>query len=182
MKSVKLIRYSRNAPKDYSVFLGNGAKHTFTNIKEVRKFLNETNGQLTEALHDLNSLYADVFNMFRRNWGCFDNKFNEERLIVASFNGIDKAMDLIVKRCHFTNGNYFVFSHFNYCFNGLTTILEILKEINTSRSNTPELYEIRSKQKVLNELANRVNDCSKIRSTSIYHSRVVTHPASLQTA
>jgi len=131
MKKIKIqeIRppnYNSNYTRQrlYEVFLWNSEKLLFSNHKEVKKFLAETNRFLNDFLHELNYIYYQLFTCYRQAWLILDDNFKQQAGIESLLETINKAFDLAVNRSHWVNGNYNTGRH-------LFHVIEDLKEINS---------------------------------------------------
>lgn len=111
----------------YSVHLGNGSRTFFSNLKDAKKFIADTNRFLNLKCHELNYLYINIRGEYQKNWFYFDNEFEQqERNILEYFKGIDNAFIMCIERSHHTNGNYFVFKNLFYIIEGLQSALNLI--------------------------------------------------------
>ena len=121
----------------YSILLGNDHREYFKNIKPAKRFLAETNRFLNSKLHECNYLYYSLFTEFRRIWFFFNSEDPKrakelrriEDIIENCFNSIDKAINLLVNRSHYTNGNYFTWHHFYNLIDYYMDIIEQIKRV-----------------------------------------------------
>lgn len=52
--------------KRYIIFLGNGLTVYFTNINEAKSYLNATNRFLNNLMHNLSSIYIQIWSEYRK--------------------------------------------------------------------------------------------------------------------
>jgi hypothetical protein len=124
----------------YSVFLGNDSKNYFSNIKDAKQFLAETNRFLNLKLHEFNQVYINILAEYQRNWFYFDNENSRsvknqacvETKISDNIQAIAKAMNFMVTRSGSANGNYYTFSNFfnclDYGFEIVLSLIDMLKQ------------------------------------------------------
>ena len=145
MKKVKLSRYKIpekssiiTANRKYQVYLGNGLNVLFTNEKEVKKFLLETNRFLTDKLFEINDYRSKLLQLYCLLWFYMvqykNFKFDSSRLI-NEFTHLDRIMSLAANRGSYINGNYMVFKHLNSCLDILTYIAEQIDHVYKSKRN-----------------------------------------------
>ena len=163
MKRVQLERFSiDNSTGNYRVFLGNGTARTFTSLRLTKAFLAKTNRYLSELLHETHQVYKDTWNAYQDNWFYFEHDkssmnvhfYEKDRVCKRNLLMIDEKLNFITTRSMWANGHYFTFFHFKTIFIGFKETLKILIFLNKSRSNTNEIYRLRSiyrRVKVLGE-------------------------------
>lgn len=180
MKEIRLKQVSK-IKSEYVINLGNGTSNAFTSQRDANYFLAATNNFLTDKLHDLHMNYVDVFNLFHDNWFYFDNdrktpKFQLkaiERECEKSLESIKELLALSVDRCGFTNGNYFVFIHFNKIADYLEAVIREIAQISQKRSNTNAIYKMDVILKRVLIARNELSNYGKRSTTKIF--RVPTH-------
>lgn len=113
MKSI-FVQNIQKTEKHYSVALGDGTRHEFTNLKAARAFQVKTNNFLTTQLHNFNQVYIELFTSYRNCWGYFynsknttisNNYFNETK-IKEALSSIDSMLDLSCTS-YSRQGNYY---------------------------------------------------------------------------
>lgn len=126
----------------YSVWLGNGAKRYFSNLKEAKAFMAETNRFLNDRLHELNYQYGVIFTEYRKVWFYLSDNYetrNFEKKIIGCFAFVDKFFIQAGTRSGTLNGNYFVFNYlFGICEYLITIINEIINVLNQRRYSAEE--------------------------------------------
>jgi hypothetical protein len=125
----------------YSVSLGNDSRTYFSNLKDAKLFVADTNRFLNLKLHEFNQVFISIFSEYQRNWFYFDSKNGKanknlslsEGKITENLQSITKAMNFMVTRSGSPNGNYFTFTNFYNCLDYSLDILEtlILKNLKT---------------------------------------------------
>lgn len=147
MKTIKIEKYTDKNPKSiftrdksFWVYLGNGTKHSFSNKKHLTKFLADTNEFLKARLFELNKIYAEIFVEYRKMWFYFDSenlktvsdRFDDELIYV------NKSFRMIIERSSWNEGNHFTFKHFYYAIEKFTEIVNVMIEVQRSKSNYVE--------------------------------------------
>lgn len=112
----------------YEVFLWNSEKLLFTNHKEVKRFLAETNRFLNDYLHELNYVYTQVFSCYRYAWLILDDDIREQANIDETLQTINKTFELAINRSHWTNGNYNTGRHLFHVIEDLSEIISLLTQ------------------------------------------------------
>jgi hypothetical protein len=114
----------------YLIGLGNGAKRYFSNLKEAKAFMTETNRFLNDRLHELNYQYGVIFSEYRKVWFYLSDNYETRKFeakIIECFSFIDKFFMQAGTRSGTINGNYFVFNYlFGICEHLMTIIDEII--------------------------------------------------------
>lgn len=159
-KTAVLIRQRK-----YSVFLGNEKTFQFTNMKEAKRFLAETNRFLNDVLQQCNWLFVFAFSEYRRTWFYFNARITYkyvkldslEKTILENIRTIDYHFNIVVTRSHFTNGNYFAFQHLNNIIKAIDSILNCLEEILKER-NLTDGKQIMFNRNVLKELTRQLKN------------------------
>jgi hypothetical protein len=133
----------------YSVFLGNESKNYFSNLKDAKQFVADTNRFLNLKLHEFNQVYISILSEYQRNWFYFDSQngkanknlsFSEGK-ITDNLQAIIKAMNFMVNRSGSPNGNYYTYSNF---FNCLDYSAEILNNLIIVLKERKHYVEIKS--------------------------------------
>ncbi|MBN4061641.1 hypothetical protein JYU20_00405 [Bacteroidales bacterium AH-315-I05] len=164
MKAVQLIRYSKHDDR-YTIYLGNGTAHHFTSQKSCKAFLSSTNKFLTNFLHEAHEAYINTWVLYQNYWFYFKHnkpsmtaqRFIDDHRCKKELDGVAEMRHLIISRCQYTNGNYFVFSHFRAIMKNLKTVLNILETISKKRSDTNTLYKIYSVHRIIAVLETDLN-------------------------
>jgi hypothetical protein len=123
--------------RTYRVFLGNETKRSFSNFKDAKAFLSETNRFLTEKLYELNYMYSVVFTEYRKVWFYMSDNHSIRRIedkVNESFALIDRGFIQAGDRSGTTNGNYFIFNYFSNICENLITVLELIIQVHTHRN------------------------------------------------
>lgn len=136
--------------KKYCVFLGNELRRYFTNKKQLRAFLVETNSFLNYKMHELNYLYGIVFAEYRRAWFYFtadhpvqkNNLERMERSIRDELKHIEKSFDWLARNSGYNNGNYLTFKHLYLLCDNLASIVEVLKQVQHLRRYFVEIHRL----------------------------------------
>jgi len=121
----------------YYVFLGNDVKNYFTNLKDAKQFLADTNRFMNLKLFEFNQVYISIFNEYQQNWFYFDNSYRNtdngshqiEDKITRNILGIAKAMKFMSIRSGSTNGNYTTFTNFFNCLDYSGEIINNLRNV-----------------------------------------------------
>lgn len=159
MKTVKITGFLEpdrqsvyTASQLYRVNLGNGIDKRFGTKKEALKFLAEVSRFLTYKLHECNELYVACFSMYRRAWFYFDHNKprgrsvgdlrEKERLCEHNLRAVADAFTLLYRRSNWTNGNHFVFTHFNVILNALAEVCQVLAYVYENKSVAGLQYQI----------------------------------------
>jgi len=156
MRQIKICAISYPKKSDYikfnmySVFLGNETRNYFSNLKDAKQFVADTNRFLNLKLHEFNQVYISILSEYQRNWFYFDSynsKSNKDLMIsevkiTDNFQGIAKAMKFIVTRSGFTNGNYFTFSSLYNCLDFSVEIIKSLLSVLKERKHYVEIKSL----------------------------------------
>lgn len=150
--------------KTYRIWLGNDAKHSFSNLKDAKHFLAETNRFLTEKLFELNYMYTVAFSEYRKVWFYLsDNYHNKqiEKKVIECFLFIDKMFVNAGTRSTTINGNYFVFNYFYQLCDQLIIVFEQFIEIHKSRNYFADIKATNSFKTRVQIILNEIRDYSK---------------------
>jgi hypothetical protein len=98
--------------KHHSICLGNGLTCYFTNEKKARTFLAETNRFLNQKVLELNRIYVDLWSEQRSMYLVFFKAFSTDQKLRQFAANIEKSLDMVMTRSHYTNGNTFTFKYF----------------------------------------------------------------------
>ncbi|MBN2814827.1 MAG: hypothetical protein JXQ80_12170 [Bacteroidales bacterium] len=153
----------------YSVFLGNESRNYFSNRKDAKQFLANTNRFLNIKLHEFNHVYTGVLSEYQRNWFYFDSQnghankqlSKSETTITDNFHSITKAMMTIVTRSSNPNGNYFTFTSFFHCIRYCNEIIEILILLLKDRKHYIEIKSLEILKGHLNTIHQELNAYGK---------------------
>lgn len=133
----------------YSVFLGNDQKRYFTNLKDAKRFVAETNKMLNSKLHELNYMYSFVFAEYRKIWFYFDadsrlpldlKKMEQE--IHSLFNNVEFAFNQVINTSHRQNGNYTAFKNLFNIIKALENICLHVRELMIERKYYAEVQRL----------------------------------------
>lgn len=133
--------------KQYSVFLGNGAKCYFTNLKDAKQFIAETNRFLTSILHELNRLYGELFVEYRKVWFYMSDNYETKRVekdLKLLFIELDNYFARIGDKNTTLNGNYFVFNNLNGIIDVLEKLIKFISEVYRTRRHFSEIKTVQS--------------------------------------
>ena len=154
MKQVKLTTFSKDLKtgKIYEVYLGNGTAHFFSSEQLTKQFLAKTSKYLTGFLHEIHELFQGVWKEYQDNWFYFQHNkktmcsqfYEDDRTCRQKLRDIEDLRDLIVTRSEWNMGPIFSFKHSEIILNNLKQIIKILTNLNITRSNTNELYKLKS--------------------------------------
>jgi hypothetical protein len=137
---IKSSHYTKQ--RMYSVWLGNGAKRYFSNLKDAKAFITETNRFLNDRLHELNYQYGVIFTEYRKVWFYLSDNYETrkfEKKIIECFAFIDKFFIQAGTRSGTINGNYFVFNYlFGICEHLVIIIDEIINVLKQRRYSAEE--------------------------------------------
>ena len=139
--------------KSYVIMLGNCITVRFPDQRHMKAFITYVNEELNFNLVIVNQIYLEVFTHFRKIWFYIDNGHDGSRregLIKSQFDGIDRTLLLLVTRGQYTNGNHFVFSHFNHVLDNLDTIIKLLQEVEFNRHAGAEVRMLKVLQTKVN--------------------------------
>ena len=122
--------------KFHSISLGNGITNYYSNIRDLRKFLANTNFFLNSALVELNSIYVGIFSEYRSLWFYqLPNYLINEGIFQKEFYSLIKTFDLIVLRSNWENGNQFVFKWMFSICDSLYNVSAILERVCIKHNN-----------------------------------------------
>ncbi|MDO9186971.1 MAG: hypothetical protein Q7W13_13235 [Bacteroidia bacterium] len=180
MKTIRIVQISKEQKK-YVINLGNGTSNSFSSKREAESFLYNTNLFLTDKLHALHKLYCETWNAFQDNWFYLDNdrktpKFaikETERKCVQNLDAIKSLLSLSVDRCYFTNGNYFVFVHFNKIADYLEETIRLLAQVYGKHSNTNAICKMDISIRHILFARNELSNYGKYSTTRIF--KIPTH-------
>ena len=122
--------------KFHSISLGNGITNYYSNVRDLRKFLANTNSFLNSELVELNTIYIGLFSEYRNLWFYQLSKdlINEETFR-KEFYSLMKNFDLIILRSNWENGNQFVFKWMFSICDSLHNVAEILERVCIRQNN-----------------------------------------------
>ena len=163
MKTVHLTKINSKQRSQHEVFLGNGARNSFANKKDAKKFLTDTSRFMTRKLVDLNEIYTRTFCEYRQLWfllsnhvGKKTNYLQQERAIKA---GIDTVGDFFDKIASNRGWNdYYIFIDAKKICLFLTETLTALIYLNKKRNNTVTYYSLENLHSRCVELSNEINE------------------------
>lgn len=128
--------------KQYSVLLGNGSKRYYSNLKEAKTYMTETNRFLNDRLHELNYQYGIIFSEYRKVWFYLSDNYDTrifEAKIIECFSFIDKFFLQAGTHSGTINGNHFVFNYlFGICDHLIIIIDEIINVLKQRHYSTEE--------------------------------------------
>lgn len=102
--------------KQYSVLLGNESKNYFSSLKDVKRFLAETNRFLNDRLHELNYIYGLLFVEYRNAWFYLQGNEDIEQEITSSIEYLEGVFVKTIVKSTGINGNSFTFNYmFSIC-------------------------------------------------------------------
>lgn len=149
MKKIKIQNYSEPRPeshytrdKKYWVWLGNGAKRSFTNRKHAEAFLAQTNRFLNEKVFELNRLYAEIFAEYRRIWFLMDGRIAYADDLDRTLEWTNKKFNLMMENSAGANGNYFAFTNMRVIISYLHEVLNALQDTQKLRNNWVEKHNL----------------------------------------
>lgn len=179
MKSI-FVQNIQETGKYYSVALGDGTRHEFTNLKKAKAFQVKTNNFLTAELHKLNSIYSDLFTIYRNLWGYFyhsknttiSNNFLTEQQIKESFNSIDSMLELATTSSSRQSDYYRIYRDFEIIIFEIKQICSALSfEISTKSQSILSL-----KINYIVEQANQISHNVKSFSHADLKHKITTDP------
>lgn len=118
MRHIKLLQIKKaNKDSHYtrerlnSICLGNDLICYFSNYKDAKKFMAETNRMLNNTAQELNRTYIEAWTEHRKIYLTYHKilmkyKYKDYPII------IEKQFDLMCSRSQWSNGNHFTFSYF----------------------------------------------------------------------
>lgn len=126
----------------YCLFLGNGHREYFTNYKDAKKYLADTNRFLNIKLHQSNFYYSYIFTEYRNIWFYFEGRspsqrkdhMGIERKITLLFNQDDKVLNRIARKTYRSNDNVFAFKYLLLIIDNLYEVLELIKNVSYATS------------------------------------------------
>lgn len=175
MKVVKITRIIEDG-NSYKVCLGNGTVHHFTRERNAKDFLGNTNKFLTAKLYESRDLFTATWQKYQASWGYFENDKKSKKSEMREsdrecrqlLDSCEEAFNSIVQRSWFTNGNYFVFHHFNRVIENLMVVIKQLNIICKKHSITHELYTYDNLFKRLQTLSNEINTYGQLEAHSLF--------------
>jgi hypothetical protein len=142
--------------RQYAIFLGNDAKRYFTDMKDAKRFLAETNRFLNERLHEINYLYGNIFVEYRKIWFYFDDKQKNEYRIAEAFENADKFFHRAATKSHTINGNVFTFNYvFGVC-NELQDAIKWIAEIMRKRNLFADIRRLMTFDRQLKQIVHEI--------------------------
>lgn len=173
MKKIEIIQIEWPDPsshyqerKKYNVFLGNDSRNYFNSLKDAKRFLAETNRFLNNRLHELNYLYGNIYQEYRKAWFYFDGR-DHDLTYNSIFQDIDKAFILSVNKCKGMNGNAFTFKHLMFICKNLKEIAYKLRKLMTGKKYYVEVQRLEMFIKALKNVDTELNNYGKGNSTRI---------------
>lgn len=139
--------------KQYQVFLGNGAKCYFTNKKDAKQFVAETNRFLNDRIHEINYMYGLVFNEYRAIWFFLHDTDKTKiigKKIIEALNMVDVYLNNAVNRSKTINGNHFTFKNVYGVIENLTDILNLINQVLEQRKYFRDLKRCKTFTRQLN--------------------------------
>lgn len=175
MKVVKL-KYISEEGKSFRVYLGNGTIHHFSRKRNAQDFLSTTNKFLTSRLYESRDIFTAIWNKYQQNWAYFDNDKatrkselrENDRECRMLLDNIEEQFNLIAQRSWFQNGNYHVFSQFNYIIENLKVIVKHLNNISKKQSVAMELFGYDNLFERLQTLATKINNYGQLEAHSLF--------------
>lgn len=140
--------------KKYGVYLGNNLKASFSNEKKAKQLLTNVNKALNFALVDLNIIYIELFNEWRRAW------FSLPDQIENSFTIISKNFRLSVSN-NYENGNFYPFLHINSICMEALGVCGKLKEYYINNKEYISANIIKSLEKRINFIISQIDQAGK---------------------
>lgn len=133
----------------YAVFLGNDQKRYFTNLKDARRFIAETNKLLNSKLHELNYMYSFVFGEYRKVWFYFDadsslplDLIKMEQDTTLLFKDVEFAFNQVVATSHRISGNYTAFKSLFNIINALQAVCMNIRELMVEKKYYAEVQRL----------------------------------------
>lgn len=173
MKSI-FVQNIEETQEGYSVALGDGTRHTFTNLKAARAFQVKTNNFLTTQLHNYNQVYVDLFTVYRNLWGYFyntkntniSNNFYNETAIKEALQTIDNLLDL-ASTSFSRSDNYFrVYCDFAQISESMKTICQ---ELNNELNNKSQSITSHKINFILTQINNVSFEITKYSHSDLNH-------------
>lgn len=152
MKEIKIKQVSSNRKgQGYLIHLGNGTTNSFASLRDANYFLAATNNFLTFKLHQLHTLFTEVWNKYHNDWFYFgsnrrNNTGNNLNLIeldiTEKLRMIELALILSHKRCQHINGNYFTFKHLINSSDWIDEVVRTLAQTSKSGNRHTDIYNL----------------------------------------
>jgi hypothetical protein len=149
MKAIKInkIRKARKSSiltreKYHSIFLGNGLTCYFSNEKKAYAYMASTNRFLNNKVLELNKIYIEVWAEQRSMYLVFYKLFSNDMTLSNFQVQIEKALDMIMTRSKYQNGNHFTFKWFYHIIELLKEWNEYLMELLKSKNRFYNLYDL----------------------------------------
>ncbi len=181
MKQITLINYTNAnkksiylAERKYTIYLYSERVCGFSMRSDLERFISEVNRSLTKGLHEIIDIYMDVSKAYWSCWFYMDSKdrisnhkmrkIQEEGL--SQLEGIPKMLNLMVDRCHYTNGNPFTFSYFEKIMNILDNIASEMINIRKNRKHYSDVYKLEMLQRRIQNLKTEIFSLGEENQTS----------------
>ena len=140
MKKIKIIQFTEpdftsiiTKNRKYHLCLWNGKVFYFQNKKDLIFSLNQANFFLNEKMNEINVMLNNIYIQYRQSW--YYCNAAQTRNINSNLSSIDNTFELMINRCHYINGNFYVGSWFRQILSSINQILEILISVNKNSLN-----------------------------------------------
>ena len=150
--------------RTYRIWLGNETRRSFSNIKEAKHFLTETNRFLNEKLFELNYLYTVAFSEYRKVWFYLSDNYQTKRIedkINECFAFMDKMFTNAGTRSETINGNYFVFNYLFAICEQLMMVFDKLIEVHVHRNYFADIKTVSSFKVRVETILKEIKDFGK---------------------
>jgi hypothetical protein len=119
----------------HCVFLGNGLKCYFSNLKEAQSFVAQTNKMLNQSAQELNRIFIEAWSEQRKIYLTYHRYFLKMKNKNMSAQ-LERQFDLMCTRSSWENGNYFTFTYFYSIIETIDQwITEIIKMLTEVKKN-----------------------------------------------
>lgn len=154
MRKIRISTCSYDAKLNvYTVYTGNSCLFRFKNKKAAQKFLVDTSEFLTEQLHEVRMIYADILRADAQLWIYIDTKQLGSFDLVQGAKKRQELMEATQKQCnlatersHWDNGNTFAFHQIRKAAENLYKCAQLIWQI-ADYKNIPHIKNEMSVQK-----------------------------------
>ena len=140
MKKIKIIQFTEpdltsiiTKHRKYKLCLWNNKVFYYQNKKDLQFSMNQANFFLNEKMNEINIMLTNIYVQYRQVW--YYCNVAQTRNINSSLTIIDSTFELMINRCHYINGNFYVGSWFRQILSSISQILNIIIDVNKNSLN-----------------------------------------------
>ena len=151
MRRVDIKLPEKNTKNIFRIYLDSDCVFEFKNKRKANDFLTSLNKFFQTVVEDLNSLFVELFTLFRNYYFAFDSRF-DLNAIQECFDYFTSSLDKCVFNSPFQRVNIYVLIDLKKSFDYLETAISLLENFFISKRNTIERKNIYSKLRLLQML------------------------------